>query len=116
MNFLMAGMVPAMTLAMNAVPGSREPSRPEFWFIMSMALLVGFVTAYPMNWWLVSRHLKHGMMTVRPPDEPVSGGEASGGMHDDHASRPGTLARRNQRATRPWTVMRNRYPTASSPE
>ncbi len=22
--------------------------------------------AYPMNWWLVSRHLKHGMITVRP--------------------------------------------------
>ena len=22
--------------------------------------------AYPMNWWLVANHLKHGMMTVRP--------------------------------------------------
>ncbi len=86
MNFLMAGMVPVMTLALMAVPGSREPSRPEFWFIMSMALLVGFVTAYPMNWWLVSRHLKHGMMPVRPPGAPLSGGGAAGGMHDDHAS------------------------------
>jgi len=32
---------------------------------MSMALLVGAILAYPMNWWLVSYHLKHGMMTVR---------------------------------------------------
>jgi uncharacterized protein involved in copper resistance len=32
---------------------------------MSMALLVGFIIAYPMNWWLVANHLKHGMMTVR---------------------------------------------------
>lgn len=41
---------------------------PEFWFVMSMALLAGFVVAYPINWWLVARGLKHGMMTVRRPD------------------------------------------------
>ncbi|HZC11466.1 MAG TPA: DUF4396 domain-containing protein, partial [Mycobacterium sp.] len=34
------------------------------WFIMSMALIVGFVCAYPINWWLVANHMKHGMMTV----------------------------------------------------
>jgi len=28
-------------------------------------LLVGFIIAYPMNWWLVAHHLKHGMMTGR---------------------------------------------------
>ena len=41
----------------------------EFWFVMSMGLLVGFIVAYPMNWWLVANHLKHGMMTVRPKNE-----------------------------------------------
>ena len=66
MNCLMAGMVPAMTLAMKAMPGSHDPKAAQFWFSMSMALLVGFITAYPMNWWLVSNHLKHGMMTIRP--------------------------------------------------
>lgn len=65
MNVLMAGMVPTMLLAMKYVPGAHDPAGPAFWFVMSMSLLVGFVTAYPMNWWLVSRHLKHGMMTVR---------------------------------------------------
>ena len=30
-----------------------------------MALVVGFVFAYPVNWWLVSNHMKHGMFTVR---------------------------------------------------
>ncbi len=35
---------------------------------MSMALFAGFICAYPMNWWLVTNHLKHGMMTVRHPD------------------------------------------------
>jgi hypothetical protein len=33
---------------------------------MSMALLTGFIVAYPINWWLVAKGLKHGMMTVRP--------------------------------------------------
>jgi len=80
MNCLMAGMVPVMTLAMKYVPVGRDPANPAFWFIMSMALLVGFITAYPMNWWLVSRHLKHGMMTVRPSNESVNGG-AQQDMH-----------------------------------
>jgi hypothetical protein len=83
MNCLMAGMVPAMTLAMKSVPASHKPSEPAFWFIMSMALLVGVITAYPMNWWLVSRHMKHGMMTVRPSHESVNGGSDKS-MHDDH--------------------------------
>ena len=73
MNCLMAGMVPVMTIAMMHVPASHHPNRPEFWFIMSMALLVGFITAYPMNWWLVSKKLKHGMMTVRPDNSMKHG-------------------------------------------
>ena len=62
----MAGMVPtAMTLRRH-VDLAGDPAHARFWFVMSMALLVGFVIAYPMNWWLVANHLKHGMMTVRP--------------------------------------------------
>lgn len=83
MNCLMAGMVPVMILAMQRVPGSHDPIGPTFWFIMSMALLVGFITAYPMNWWLVSRHMKHGMMTRRSPSEPVGGGIHEG-LHGNH--------------------------------
>jgi len=83
MNCLMAGMVPVMILAMKSIPASRNPSEPAFWFVMSMALLVGLITAYPMNWWLVSRSMKHGMMTVRPSHEPMTG-EAKESMHDNH--------------------------------
>lgn len=91
MNCLMAGMVPMMTWAMKIVPSGRDPSNPAFWFIMSMALLVGFITAYPMNWWLVSHHLKHGMMTLRSPKEPT-GGENPKAMPDHHVhdERPGS--------------------------
>lgn len=71
MNCLMAGMVPTMILAKHFAPASNDPSGPAFWFVMSMALLVGFITAYPMNWWLVSNHMKHGMMTVRVSEQPA---------------------------------------------
>jgi uncharacterized protein DUF4396 len=66
MNFLMAGMLPTVMTLRKYVPSADNPMTPNFWFVMSMALLVGFVVAYPINWWLVANHLKHGMMTIRP--------------------------------------------------
>ena len=66
MNLLMAGMVPTVMALRRQIPSGVDPTTPAFWFVMSIALLVGFVIAYPMNWWLVANHLKHGMMTVRP--------------------------------------------------
>lgn len=80
MNCLMAAMVPVSSIAKANVAGSESPLSPAFWFIMSMALLCGFIAAYPMNWWLVSNHLKHGMMTVRPKDSAEEG--AAKGMGD----------------------------------
>ena len=65
MNLLMAGMIIVSRFWMPEVEGSEHPSSPAFWFIMSMALVGGFLFAYPMNWWLVTKGLKHGMMTVR---------------------------------------------------
>jgi hypothetical protein len=47
---------------------------------MSMGLLVGFIIAYPMNWWLVANHLKHGMMTVRPTAAAGTNGATPGAM------------------------------------
>jgi len=67
MNALMAGMIPVMTIMMMHIPGSDSPWTSTFWFVMSMALLGGALIAYPMNWWLVAHHLKHGMLTVREP-------------------------------------------------
>jgi hypothetical protein len=91
MNMLMAGMVPTMMLAMMHLPGARDPAGPTFWFVMSMALLVGFVMAYPMNWWLVSRHLKHGMLTVGPSAGPENH-EAHDGMPAMGGKSPDTAA------------------------
>ena len=66
MNLLMTAMIPISTISLANLPGGHNPLGVVFWFIFSMALLGGLGMAYPMNWWLVSRHLKHGMMTVRP--------------------------------------------------
>lgn len=83
MNCLMGGMIPVMATAFAGNPEAHDPSRPLFWFHMSVSLMAGFVVAYPMNWWLVANHLKHGMMTVRHPDDhsaPAEHGMAMPGM------------------------------------
>jgi hypothetical protein len=71
MNGVMAGMTAVMVPWMTRDPQAMEPTSPRFWFTMSIALTAGFLVAYPINWWLVDRGLKHGMMTVRPQGKPV---------------------------------------------
>jgi len=73
MNLLMAGMEPTMRLLMSSLEGAGDPLRPAFWFVMSMSLMVGFMLAYPMNWWLVNKGMKHGMMTVRKGEDAKEG-------------------------------------------
>jgi hypothetical protein len=65
MNCIMAGMIPVMVALMGRVPGAEEPSRAGFWWVMSMASIVGGAVAFPVNRWLVSNGMKHGMGTVR---------------------------------------------------
>jgi hypothetical protein len=103
MNLLMAGMVPTAMTLRQRVDLAGDPAHARFWFVMSMALLVGFIVAYPMNWWLVANHLKHGMMTGRPKNEmagmaismgdggmlmPMGSGGEMGGAAMDGANKP----------------------------
>jgi hypothetical protein len=46
MNFLMAVRLPTMMALRRYAPSADNPFTPNFWFVMSMALLVGFVVAY----------------------------------------------------------------------
>src|SRR5580700_6927167 len=84
MNLLMAGMVPTVMTLRAIIPAANDPATPQFWFVMSIGLLVGFIVAFPMNWWLVANHLKHGMMTVRPAAHVagVPGHRAQAAMED----------------------------------
>jgi hypothetical protein len=54
---------------------------------MSTALIVGFVCAYPINWWLVANHMKHGMMTVRAE---AADEHSMGAMSSDMSTGSGT--------------------------
>jgi hypothetical protein len=68
MNAMMAGMFPTMVmLMMGRDMRAMDPHEPLYWGTMALSIGVGFLTAYPVNWWLVSKGLKHGLMTVRPP-------------------------------------------------
>jgi hypothetical protein len=40
---------------------SLEVNTPEFWFMMQIAMLAGFVTSYPVNWWLIKAGIKERM-------------------------------------------------------
>ncbi|WP_075791986.1 MULTISPECIES: DUF4396 domain-containing protein [Massilia] len=65
MNGVMAGMIPTMVILMSHDMAAMHPTSIRFWGIMSLATLVGAIPAYPINWWLVSKGLKHGMGTER---------------------------------------------------
>ncbi len=73
MNMVMTGMIPTMILLAAAWPGSEDPLSPTFWFRMSLAAIVGGSVAFPINYWLVANHLKHGCMTLPGADGPAPG-------------------------------------------
>ncbi len=103
MNMVMFGMIPAMVLLNHyLMPGVEGPLTAKFWFVMSMATVVGGVTAYPINYYLVRKGLKHGCMTIvssdphrghrsveasAMPAQPHGAGHA-GGMHSHHSDEP----------------------------
>ena len=65
MNAVMAGMIPTMVVLMSKDMAAMHASSLRFWGVMSLATLVGFAVAYPVNLWLVGVRLKHGMGTAR---------------------------------------------------
>jgi FtsP/CotA-like multicopper oxidase with cupredoxin domain len=85
MNMMMAGMAPVMTtLMMGRDMRAMWPGEPLFWFVMSLAVTTGFLVAYPINVWLVTRGMKHGLMTVRAGAHTGASAAAPMGheMHD----------------------------------
>ena len=92
MNMVMLGMIPAMVLLNHyLLPGVEGPLTAKFWFVMSMAAIVGGVTAYPINHYLVRKGLKHGCMTIRrdDPDRGHRSAEQVGHGAGDHAGHAG---------------------------
>jgi hypothetical protein len=38
-----------------------HPDSPVYWFMMQIGMIIGFATAFPVNWWLVKSGLKEAM-------------------------------------------------------
>ncbi|AKJ30716.1 DUF4396 domain-containing protein [Caldimonas brevitalea] len=84
MNAMMAGMAPTMSLLMMGRDmRAMEPTELLFWGVMSLGVIVGFATCYPVNVWMVARKLKHGLMTERG-----TGNTATGQRHTDASAEP----------------------------
>ena len=55
------GMYGWMALVIFVWFGRIPPHRIEFWFMMQLAMACGFLTSYPMNWWLIRVGIKTTM-------------------------------------------------------
>jgi hypothetical protein len=55
------GMYGWMAVVHFTIFGEIPKTNPVFWFMMQIAMLAGFVTSYPVNWWLVRSGLKEKM-------------------------------------------------------
>lgn len=55
------GMYGWMALVIFVLLGELSKTGPEFWFMMQVAMVVGFATSYPVNWWLLRRGIKETM-------------------------------------------------------
>lgn len=47
--------------AFAALGGEVDATSPVFWLAMQVAMLAGFVTACPVNWWLIRAGIKEQM-------------------------------------------------------
>ena len=55
------GMYGWMAVSAFLLFGPLPPDRPLFWFMMQISMFCGFLTAYPMNWWLMRAGIKSPM-------------------------------------------------------
>jgi hypothetical protein len=56
------GMYGWMAIATFVLFGHEIPkTSPVFWFMMQIAMLAGFLTSYPVNWWLIRKGIKEAM-------------------------------------------------------
>ena len=70
-----------MVILMHVVPEGDNPWNPAFWGVMSVATMIGGITTYPINSWLVAKGYKHGMVSA-PSKKPAQAAMAGGGDHD----------------------------------
>ena len=62
LTFWQIGMYGGMAIADFLIFKYRlEANTALFWFVMQGAMLLGFITAFPVNWWLIKKGIKEAM-------------------------------------------------------
>ncbi len=57
-----AGMYGGMAIATFSIFKHRlQANTIMFWFVMQFAMMLGFLTAFPVNWWLIKKGIKEEM-------------------------------------------------------
>lgn len=51
----------AIVLFVFFTPETLGKTSPVFWFMMQLAMLAGFMTSFPVNWWLIRKGIKERM-------------------------------------------------------
>ena len=121
MNMMAAGMFPTMVLLMMGRDmRAMDPTEPLFWAVMSLGVIVGFSTAYPVNVWMVARNIKHGLMSVRAAPSGHSGSGHGGHGHGVrwNVTRPQLASWGSSRFSRSrwaWSCRRSRSTSRSAP-
>lgn len=82
MNGVMTGMALVMVFWMRVDARAADPLHGDFWLMMSASLIAEAIVAYPFNWWLVARKLKHGRMSTAVKGASQGQHMASHGMHE----------------------------------
>lgn len=55
------GMFAFMGLAHHLFHPPLTPRSPVYWFMMQIAMIIGFLTSFPANWWLIRHRWKEEM-------------------------------------------------------
>jgi hypothetical protein len=55
------GMYGWMAVVTFLIFGHELTKGAVFWFMMQIGMLAGFLTSYPINWWLIRRGVKERM-------------------------------------------------------
>jgi hypothetical protein len=55
------GMYGWMAVTIFVLFGEIPKTNPTFWFMMQIAMVAGFLTSYPANWWLLKKGIKERM-------------------------------------------------------
>ncbi len=62
LTFWQIGMYGWMAIAIFLIYDQKlEADNPLFWFMMQIAMICGFLTSFPINWWLIKKGIKEAM-------------------------------------------------------